>query len=307
MYAQPVQQDTRLNVGLGFFVQHQLSYYDSDQVVRQLTFSFPTARLRVHSVWEDRVSLFLQADLLQSPSILDAQLTVPLLERLELDVGLFKSPFSREFLLFPEDLPFEQRSMVVQALAPNRQIGASLKMRLFDDRLSVQTGAFNGNGTTFEENENNQFLYVARLNWDQRFPVGGVQVGVNAAYSEDAQVNVPHIGLSNGERIVFGGDGEVVTEQWLVRIEFIGASFGRGSSVDAAYGYIGTLGYKLRGAHQFYVAYDVLDAGKGTNEAAVLSYKVYLNEILQVLANYRLPLDMSRGSEVVLRIQVAFR
>ena len=303
----PVLQDTRLKVGLGFLVQHQLNVTGNTSAARQLSFSFPTARLRLNSVWEGRIKLFMQADFVRSPSILDAQLTIPIVDNLELDAGLFKSPFSREFLLFPEDLPFAERSRVVQALAPNRQIGVALRLRLLEDQLTLEAGAFNGNGAVLESNDNDQFMYTARLNWTRPFSVGGAQVGINGAYSEDTLVDIPSIGFSNGERIVLGADGEIVTASWLVRVEFIAASFGAGSVIDTAYGYTATVGYKLFGMHQFYAAFDVLDRGFGETEYGMVSYKAYLTDILQVLANYRFALANPDLGYATLRLQVAFR
>ena len=318
--AQPAQQqetknehtripstNPRLDTHLGYLLQQQFYYLGETDTDRQIGFSLPTARLRLRSLWDQQYEIFIQVDFTRPVSVLDAQLTVPVVDGVELHAGVFKSPFSREFLLFPEDLPFIERSRVVRALAPNRQVGAAVRLSFLDDRLTFDGGMFNGNGASLEANNNNRFLATGRLNWHTPFQVGGVQIGINGAYSEDADVDLPFIGTSNGEKIVAGADAELILENWLVRGEVIAAQFDGVSTTDTAYGYVGTVGYKVLGMHQFYISYDVFDPGRTTSDEVVLGYKVYLGEAVQILANYRLPIDEPKGSEAVLRIQFAAR
>ena len=300
-------KNPRLDTHLGYLLQQQFYYWGQTETGRQIGFSLPTARLRLRSLWDKQYQIFIQVDFVQPVAVLDAQLTVPVVEGVEIHAGLFKSPFSREFLLFPEDLPFIERSRVVRALAPNRQVGAVLRLQFLDEQLTFDGGVFNGNGATLEANNNNRFLVTGRLNWHKPFQVGGVQVGINGAFSEDSDVTLPFIGTSNGERILAGADAELVLESWLVRGEFIAATLSETSGTDSAYGYVGTVGYKLLGMHQFYVSYDMFDPGVTLGEDVVFGYKVYLGEAVQLLANYRLPLDDPKGSEAVLRLQFAAR
>ena len=297
----------RLETHLGYLLQHQFYYWGETETGREIGFSLPTARLRLRSLWDQQYEIFVQVDFVRSISILDAQIAVPVVDGVELRAGLFKSPFSREFLLFPEDLPFTERSRVVRALASNRQVGALLHLNFLEESVTFEGGVFNGNGATLDANNNNRFLVTGRLNWHFPFQVGGIEVGVNGAYSEDQNIHIPFVGISNGERVLVGADAELILESLLVRGEFIAASFGEVASTDAAYGYVGTVGYKLLEMHQVYVSYDVFDPGRYLGEEVVFGYKVYLGEAVQIQANYRLPLDDPKGSEAVLRLQFAAR
>jgi len=60
--------------------------------------------------------------------------------------GLFKSPFSHEFLTSAASLDFVRRSQVVSALAPARRIGAQLRGALGGGLIAYRLGVFNGNG-----------------------------------------------------------------------------------------------------------------------------------------------------------------
>ena len=297
----------RLDVRPGFLLQELFYYYPDGDSGNQVGFRLPTARLRLDSSWEQKYRFFIQVDFVRPITVLDAFATVPVNEYVDIQAGLFKSPFSREFLLFPEDVPFIERSRVVQALVPNRQIGVSLLVHLLENRLTLEGGVFNGNNASLEGNDNGHFMVAGRMNWMAKLPDGSVQVGVNGAYSEDANLRLPVVGISNGERIIMGADAEIMFERWFARGEFIAASFGNGSSIDTAYGYVGTLGVKVFDTHHLHASYDVYDPGADVGEHAVFSYKLYLGEAVTLLANYRLPLDEPRRSEFVLRLQFAVR
>lgn len=303
----PFSSDPRLDTRLGMLLQQHFYYFADGAPGAQVGFRIPTARLRLHSFWDDTYELFVQVDFIRPISVMDAHVVIPFGDDIELVAGLFKSPFSRELLLFPEDLPHLERSRVVQALAPNRQIGASLRTYLLDDRLTLEAGVFNGNGAVLDMNNNDAFLVMGRLNWTTILPSGEVQIGLNAGYSEDTNVLLPFIGTSNGERILLGADVEVMLERWLLRGEGIVASFGDRSSIGTAYGYTGTLGYKVLDAHHLYVSYDAFDPESDLPEYGTFGYRIYLGEAVTLLANFRLPLDDPSESQAVLRLQFALR
>ena len=64
-----------------------------------------------------------------------------------IDVGQFKSPFSYEFLTPSQSIDFVNRSQVVTALAPGRQLGAQIGFEWSEGRYGARVGVFNGNGT----------------------------------------------------------------------------------------------------------------------------------------------------------------
>ncbi len=89
---------------------------------------------------------------------------------LNVKVGQYKAPFGLEQLTPDTKLFFNERSLVTTALTPERQIGVMLwgkpLARLWPeqkDLLTYSVGAFNGTGRNITTNDNNEFMYVGRL------------------------------------------------------------------------------------------------------------------------------------------------
>jgi phosphate-selective porin OprO and OprP len=85
-------------------------------------------------------------------------------------VGQWKAPFGLEQIT-PDELLFTiERSLPTGAITPERQIGVQLWGRPFTnlwpeqkDLLTYYAGIFNGNGRNTTNNDNNNFMYVGRL------------------------------------------------------------------------------------------------------------------------------------------------
>jgi phosphate-selective porin len=85
-------------------------------------------------------------------------------------VGQWKAPFGLEQLTPDTQIYTIERSLPTGALTPERQIGAMLwgkpLTNILPDQKDLVTyyaGAFNGNGRNFNNNDNNEFMYVGRL------------------------------------------------------------------------------------------------------------------------------------------------
>src|SRR5947208_15995326 len=88
----------------------------------------------------------------------------------QVNVGQWKAPFGLEQLTPDTTLLFAERSLPTGAITPDRQIGAQLWGRPFasiwpgqKDLLTYYAGIFNGNGRNVSVNDNNNFMYVGRL------------------------------------------------------------------------------------------------------------------------------------------------
>ena len=85
-------------------------------------------------------------------------------------VGQWKAPFGLENIT-PDPLIFTiERSLPTGAIVPERQIGVMLWGKPLanvspeqKDLLTYYAGIFNGNGRNFNNNDNNEFMYVGRL------------------------------------------------------------------------------------------------------------------------------------------------
>jgi phosphate-selective porin len=85
-------------------------------------------------------------------------------------VGQWKAPFGLENLTPDTQILTIERSLPTGAIVPERQIGAMLWGKplaniLPDQRdlLTYYAGMFNGNGRNVNNNDNNEFMYVGRL------------------------------------------------------------------------------------------------------------------------------------------------
>src|SRR5881275_3458505 len=85
-------------------------------------------------------------------------------------VGQWKAPFGLEQLTPDPTLIIIERSLPTGAITPDRQIGAQLWGKPFaniwpdqKDLLTYYAGIFNGNGRNVSVNDNNNFMYVGRL------------------------------------------------------------------------------------------------------------------------------------------------
>jgi phosphate-selective porin OprO and OprP len=88
----------------------------------------------------------------------------------QIKVGQWKAPFGLEQLTPDTALYFAERSLPTGAITPDRQIGAQLWGKPFasiwpeqKDVLTYYAGIFNGNGRNISVNDNNNFMYVGRL------------------------------------------------------------------------------------------------------------------------------------------------
>ena len=88
----------------------------------------------------------------------------------QIKVGQWKAPFGLEQLTSDTTLYLVERSLPTGALTPERQIGVQLWGKPFThvwpeqkDLLTYYAGIFNGNGRNITNNDNNEFMYVARL------------------------------------------------------------------------------------------------------------------------------------------------
>ncbi len=88
----------------------------------------------------------------------------------QVKVGQWKAPFGLEQLTPDPSLIIIERSLPTGAITPDRQIGAQLWGKPFaniwpdqKDLLTYYAGIFNGNGRNITNNDNNNFMYVGRL------------------------------------------------------------------------------------------------------------------------------------------------
>src|SRR6266567_7253972 len=88
----------------------------------------------------------------------------------QIKAGQWKAPFGLEQLTPDTSLYTIERTLPTGAITPERQIGVQLWGKPFTsiwpdqkDLLTYYAGIFNGNGRNINNNDNNNFMYVGRL------------------------------------------------------------------------------------------------------------------------------------------------
>src|SRR5438034_4275225 len=88
----------------------------------------------------------------------------------QVKIGQWKAPFGLEQTTPDTTLYIIERSLPTGAITPERQIGVQLWGKPFTniwpeekDLLTYYAGIFNGNGRNISNNDNNNFMYVGRL------------------------------------------------------------------------------------------------------------------------------------------------
>lgn len=247
-----------------------------------------------------------------SPSVLlDAFIRLPLTEQLRLTTGLFKTPFSAEILTGRPNLLLAERARVVNAIAPGRQVGATLTGGLASDRLSVVAGAFNGSPGLNTRGDN--LLYTGRVSGRVPVGTGRLELGTNVAYKIESDLNFA--GRSNfaGRRLLYGADATFTLDRWLVAGEVDGAQLdpNGGANTTFPFGFYVTAGADVVENHQVLVRFDRYDPDLPGRDAPSdqvgIGYNYEPTSLLRMLVNYQAATDDLGDGFLTARIQVALR
>ncbi len=235
---------------------------------------------------------------------------------LTIDAGLFKAPFSRELLTGAGNLDFVNRSQVVRALAPARQIGAQARGEFSAGALAYGVGVFNGNSFDGNSNDSDEFLYVARLSFfPPRFRGPGsdqLEIALNVGYSQDANATLGggFVTGFEGERGLIGADARLTQGNVLAAAEIIAARLDADvGPTREPFGWQLTGGYMITRNSQLLIRWDKLDADgiRADSDLVILAYNVWPTAPTKLQVNYVIP---TRGGvdnhQLLANAQVSF-
>jgi Phosphate-selective porin O and P len=251
-------------LSLGALLQVVGDYQDRDRASGVNGFRVTNFRLKLSGELDGGYGYLLQTNFSAAPAILDAELHYQVADALVFQAGQFKAPFSRELLTAAGDLDFVDRSRVVTALAPGRQLGAEVRGRLAGGRLEYAAGAFNGNGTGGRVNDDGRLLGAGRIGWwllgQDAKAARRLEVGANVAYSHDTDVALGPLAASfQGRRTVWGADVRYSDSRWLVAGEIVGARLASADSgTSHPLGWQATAGYRPVAQLQLQLRWDAL-------------------------------------------------
>jgi phosphate-selective porin OprO and OprP len=134
----------------------------------------------------------------------------------QVKIGQYKAPFGLEQLTPDTSLLTIERTLPTGAVTPDRQIGAELWGKPFTsiwpeqkDLLTYYAGIFNGNGRNITVNDNNNFMFVGRLELQPLRDVFGkgsfLRLGGDVLNSRDEQ----GVNISQSSNLLVNDDGSL--------------------------------------------------------------------------------------------------
>src|SRR6059036_4137905 len=180
------QRGPELKLVLGGFIQ--MNFEDGDvsafegrfgQTAIKDRFRLRRARITLTGDYAEQFDFKMEGDFGQSDgtsgnrtafSATDIWVNWHQIPALQVKVGQYKAPFGLEQLTPDTSLLTIERTLPTGAITPDRQIGVELWGKPFTnlwpeqkDLLTYYAGIFNGNGRNINNNDNNNFMYVGRL------------------------------------------------------------------------------------------------------------------------------------------------
>ncbi len=302
---------------LGMLLQTVADFQPTRAAPGENGFSIANFRMSLGGRLDGGFSYFVQTAFQSTPAMLDAQLSYRAHRHATVTVGLFKAPFSHEFLTSAASIDFVNRSQAASALAPGRQIGAQAQLHTAGGETGVAVGAFNGNRPGTNANDNAHFLYSVR--GYTSLPVGNgdrsgtITLGVNAATSRDDAYTGGEGFFSSfaGRRTLVGTDLRLQLDGWLVASELIVADLAPAIGADrTVWGAHITAGRHVNDITQLLIRFDGLDPDTpaGRSDLLVLGVNLWPTGATEFQANYVVNLQEAdlRQHRLLANFQIGF-
>ncbi len=260
-------------------------------------FSLAAARLRISGDLDRGFSYFSEFDFTDSPAVLDAKIGLEVSPALAIDAGLFKVPFSAEYLVSTSATDFVDRSKVARSIDRGRQVGVTLQGASPGTGLGYNFGLFTGGDPP---DSGGSRLYIGRLTAAPPLSTGSLEAAGVIAYSDE----------EGATRILAGGDSRYSNGRLLLSAEVARAYHNAESGLDSLRtSYHVTAGFMLKPhRHQVLARWDGLSTdGTGSQQHILLGYNAWPARGVRVQLNYIVPTRSPRPGvhRVLLKIQVA--
>jgi len=226
------QRGPELKLVLGGFIQ--VNFEDGDvsafegrfgQTAIKDRFRLRRARLNLTGDFAEQFDFKLEGDFGQSDgtsgnrtafSATDVWVNYHQFPAAQVKIGQYKAPFGLEQLTPDTSLLTIERTLPTGAITPDRQIGAELWGKPFTsilpkqkDLLNYYAGIFNGNGRNITVNDNNNFMFVGRLELQPFKDVFGkgsfLKLGGDVLNSRDEQ----GVNISQSSNLLVNSDGSL--------------------------------------------------------------------------------------------------
>lgn len=261
-------------------------------------FKASKARFKIFGEFYQRFGYKLQASMLKSPSVLDANVYFKPSSNVKLKAGLFKSPFSHEYLTGAGSILFASRSTVVNQLGTKRQVGVQLDTYTSKKTFRFTGGVFNGSNIRSNKNSDDKFLYIGRVesylaNDDHN------KIKLGASIAHEAKDVAGHGNLSAdyvGKQTSVTTYTSIKKNKLLLDGEFIqGWRNPNVRSNSTPYGYYVTAGYYITNSSQLLVRWDAFEGDNlaQDTEQVFVGFNHKPNSFTKLKLTYVLPTDHS--------------
>ena len=273
-------------------------------------FTIPRARFSVRGELDGGISYAVEADMVRNPLVNDAWIRKTFHPAIAVDMGQFKAPFSGERLQSSSQLEFINRSQIVRALAPGRNVGVALRGQFNGTGLGYFVGAFNGNAQRLLINDNNELMYAGRVTYRTN-PFGGdapngIEVGVNAVRSHDEAVTLGYsLGTTfTGIRTLYGADFRVECGPLLFNGEYIGSRLENSDDdiTSEPSGYQASISYRVATKHRLHFRWDSIegDGLRTDRDLGIVGWSYQMTTPTKLQMNLVLPSGEGRGRQQLL-------
>lgn len=231
-------------------------------------------------------------------------------ETANVQLGQFKSAFGYEQLLADTKTATVERSLPNDLLTVSRQMGVALLGTFAGKRISYNVGAYNGNGVNNGNNDNDQFMYAARVAataWSRG--TDKLAFGTNGYWSNDT-------GTFPGHRTAWGVDSQLTLGAFDFNAEYLHALQNRATGLDTtADGWSALAGYfivpkTLQGVLRYETYTANVNLGGTTSRSWVIGANYHIKgDDLKLTFNYVLgdPAGpLSQEGRFLSRLQVIF-
>lgn len=288
--------------------------YQFERITGENGFSVGNARLQVYGEFDDKFGYQLQTNFVRSSALLDANMYYNLTPNFSVKAGMFKTPFSYEYLTGAAAIDFVNRSSVVNQLAPKRQVGFQMQGKMADGKFKYSAGMFNGNGFGINQNDDDQFLYTARIEANSGVRSGlqdGFMMGLNASYeqSESTTTGAGLLSQVAGEQLLLGADTRISYNKMMLAGELIYSTINADFGAEYnPFGYYVTGGYFVTPKTQLLARWDYFDGDfiGASSESVIGGVNFFPSDFSEVQLNYIYPVEEGADfSRILLNLQIA--
>lgn len=236
---------------LGFMSQLAAEISDNESDTRS-EFALRNLRFYFTGSAGNKFSYFFQSNINGKYEFLDLRMSYQLSQVFRIDGGHLKTPFGTEFLRNDARLMFVHRSMTGLNIGPLRKYGVQLQTSLFDKRIHLTTGVFNGE----KEGTPKISLAVGKINTVPiRENIGGsdlqIELGSSAAFTK-RETDFPNYIFIEKNHFLYGLHTRMTFGSFWFESEYDAASSDNQKTIEGLYCDFGyKFGEKLEAAVRF--------------------------------------------------------